>query len=160
MKFAASNLISREFSIDREWMLTIAYYRGKLQEYIQTETVKKLLKTNKGVDYIIAPIADNRMFEIIDSFIDGEITDVQCQHCLSATNQHCLSATNLGKQYVFISEKALDNITLLERCFLTDSEKEMYLDTKQKGFQMNMDKVKLARKKYRNQGRYIEEILQ
>ncbi len=152
LKFAASNLISREFSVDREWMLTIAYYRGKLQEYIQTETVKKLLKTNKGVDYIIAPIADNRMFEIIDSFIDGEITDVQCQHCLSATN--------LGKQYVFISEKALDNITLLERCFLTDSEKEMYLDTKQKGFQMNMDKVKLARKKYRNQGRYIEEILQ
>jgi len=31
------------------------------------------------------------MFEIIDSFIEGEITDVQCQHCLSATN--------LGKQY-------------------------------------------------------------
>ncbi len=91
-------------------------------------------------------------FEIIESFIDGEITDVQCQHCLSATN--------MGKQYVFISEKALDNITLLERCFLTDSEKEMYLDTKQKGFQTNMDKVKLARKKYRNQGRYIEEILQ
>ena len=33
-------------------------------------------------------------FEIIDRFIDGEITDVQCQHCLSATN--------LGKQYVII----------------------------------------------------------
>ena len=36
-------------------------------------------------------------FEIIDRFIDGEITDVQCQHCLSATN--------LGKQYVFIGIK-------------------------------------------------------
>ena len=36
-------------------------------------------------------------FEIIESFIDGEITDVQCQHCLSATN--------MGKQYVFIGIK-------------------------------------------------------
>lgn len=100
-------------------MLTIAYYRGKLQEYVKTETVKKLLKANEGVDYIIAPIADNRMFEIIDSFIEGEITDVQCQHCLSATNP--------GKQYVFVSEKALDHITLLESCFLTDSENQKYL---------------------------------
>lgn len=76
LKFVSSNLISREFGVDREWMLTIAYYRGKLQEYVKTETVKKLLKANEGVDYIIAPIADNRMFEIIDSFIEGEITDV------------------------------------------------------------------------------------
>ena len=91
------------------------------------------------------------MFEIIDSFIDGEITDVQCQHCLSATN--------LGKQFVFVSQKALDNVTLLERCFLTDSEKELYLSTRQESYKMNMDKVKLARKQYRNQGEYIEDIL-
>lgn len=111
-----------------------------------------MIKANDGIDYIIAPIADNRMFEIIDSFIDGEITDVQCQHCLSATN--------LGKQYVFVSQKALDNIVLLERCYLADSEKEFYLNTRQESFKMNMDKVKLARKQYRNQGEYIEEILQ
>ena len=79
-----------------------------------------------------------KLFEIIDSFIDGEITDVQCQHCLLATN--------LGRQYVFVSQKALDNITLLERCFLTDSEKELYLNTRQESFKMNIDKVKLARK--------------
>lgn len=29
---------------------------------------------------MIAPIADNRMFEIIDSFIDEEITDVGGGH--------------------------------------------------------------------------------
>lgn len=152
VKFDPSDLRGREFKVDREWMLTIAYYRGKLSEYADTETVQQLITANKGVDYIIAPIADNRMFEIIDSFIDGEITDVQCQHCLSATN--------LGKQYVFISQKALDNVTILERCFLTDSEKESYLTARQENFKMNMDKVKLARKQYRNQGQYIEDILE
>lgn len=152
VKFDPSDLRGREFKVDREWMLTIAYYRGKLSEYADTKTVQQLITANKGVDYIIAPIADNRMFEIIDSFIDGEITDIQCQHCLSATN--------LGKQYVFISQKSLDNVTILERCFLTDSEKESYLTARQENFKMNMDKVKLARKQYRNQGQYIEDILE
>ena len=91
------------------------------------------------------------MFEIIDQFIDGEITDIQCQHCLSATN--------LGMQYVFTSDKALSRIQLLERCYLTDSEKEMYLNSRRESFRMNMDKVKLARRQYRNQGEYIEDIL-
>ena len=91
------------------------------------------------------------MFEIIDSFIAGEITDVQCQHCLSATN--------LGMQYVFISEKALSHITLLERCYLSELEKKDYLSSRQEGFKMNTDKVKLAKKQYRNQGEYIEDIL-
>lgn len=151
LKFKPSNLTCKEFSVDREWMLTIAYFRGRLEEYRDTEIVKQLAKTTEGIDYIVAPIADNRMFEIIDSFIDGEITDVQCQHCLSATN--------LGMQYVFVSKKALSNITLLERCYLTELEKEAYLNSRQESFKMNMDKVKLARKQYRNQGKYIEDIL-
>lgn len=151
LKFAPTDLVCREFAVDREWMLTIAYYRGRMDEYSQTEVISQLIKANEGADYIIAPIADNRMFEIIDSFIEGEITDVQCQHCLSATN--------LGKQYVFVSQKALDKITLLERCYLTGSEKNLYLSSRQENFSVNMDKVKLARKQYRNQGEYIEDIL-
>ena len=151
LKFDPTDLVCREFAVDREWMLTIAYYRGRMDEYSQTEVISQLIKANEGADYIIAPIADNRMFEIIDSFIEGEITDVQCQHCLSATN--------LGKQYVFVSQKALDKITLLERCYLTGSEKNLYLSSRQENFSVNMDKVKLARKQYRNQGEYIEDIL-
>ncbi len=146
-----SNLKCKEFGVDREWMLTIAYYRGRLDEYRDTKTVKQLIKAIEGSDYIVAPIADNRMFEIIDSFIDGEITDIQCQHCLSATN--------LGMQYVFVSEKALTQIKILERCYLAESEKENYLNSRQDSFRVNMDKVKLARKQYRNQGEYIEDII-
>lgn len=151
LKFDHSNLKGKEFNVNREWMLMIAYFRERLGEYANSEIIKNLLSELQGVDYIIAPIADNRMFEIIDQFIDGEITDVQCQHCLSATN--------LGKQYVFISEKALSQIELLERCYLANAEKEYYLTSKQEKYEVSRDKVKIARKQYRGQGKYIEDIL-
>ena len=151
LKFNGKGLKKRVFHVDRDWMLMVAFFRGGLKEYEDSKMIKKLVTANNGIDYIVAPIADNRMFEIIDSFIDGEITDVQCQHCLAATN--------LGNQYVFTTQKALDHITLLEKCYLSEPEKEFYLASRQESFKMNMDKVKLARKQYRNQGEYIEDIL-
>jgi len=152
LKFNPNGLKKKEYKVDREWMLTIAYHRGNLDRYTNNELIRRIASANEGIDYIVAPTADNRMFEIIDSFIDGEITDVQCQHCLSATN--------LGMQYVFISEKAFSNITMIERCYLCEDEKNAYLSARQESFGMNQDKVKLARKQYRNQGEYIEDILQ
>ena len=151
LKFRPAGLIARKFSVNREWMLMVAYFRGKLKEYANSTIIKRLLDKNNRVDYIVAPIADNRMFEIIDSFIEGEITDVQCQHCLSATN--------LGYQYVFISKKALNKITILERCYLAEAEKHTYLSSRQENFLINLDKVKLAKKQYRNCGKYIEDLL-
>ncbi len=151
LKFDPSTLKCKKFNVDRNWALTIAYYRGRLNEYADTKLVRRLIRDVEGVDYIVAPIADNRMFEIIDSFVDGEITDVQCRHSLSATN--------LGMQYVFISKRALSQITLLERCYLADLEKEAYLAARKDCFKMNLDKVKLAKKQYRNRGVYIEDLL-
>ena len=151
LKFNPDNLVGKEFGVNRDWMLMIAYFRERLGEYANSEIIKKLVSEIQKVDYIVAPIADNRMFEIIDQFIDGEITDVQCQHCLSATN--------LGNQYVFISEQSLKHIELLERCYLASAEKEAYLDSRQQNYEVTRDKIKIARKQYRDCGNYIEDIL-
>ncbi|MGM9603258.1 MAG: DUF3990 domain-containing protein [Faecousia sp.] len=140
-----------QLGVNRDWMLLIAYFRKKLDAYGDHPILQELLARLEGVDYIIAPIADNRMFEIIDSFIDGEITDVQCQHCLSATN--------LGNQYVFVTAKALKQVTLLHRCYLAQAEKKAYLLSRMEEQKISNDKVKLARKQYRGQGDYIEDIL-
>ena len=150
LKLKKDGLKVKEFGVNQEWMLMIAYFRGRLKEYENSKVVSKLIDSMKGIDYIIAPIADNRMFEIIDSFIDGEITDVQCQHCLSATN--------LGNQFVFVSDKALKQVEIMSHCFLAQEEKEYYLQSRKDYVDMNRDKVKIARKQYRGQGRYIEEI--
>ena len=151
LQFERSDLKFTEFNVDNNWMLLVAYFRKKLIEYEEHPVIKDLLLKIKDVDYIIAPIADNRMFEIIDSFIEGEITDIQCQHCLSATN--------LGKQYVFVTENSIKNLKILRHCYLCSSEKEYYLTSKRDSSKISNDKVKIARKAYRNQGKYIEEIL-
>lgn len=151
MEFDRSDLNFVKLNVDRDWMLMIAYFRNKLGDYGKHPIVINLLDKLKNIDYIIAPIADNRMFEIIDSFIDGEITDIQCQHCLSATN--------LGNQYVFVTQKALDRVKILRHCYLTQAEKKYYLSSRQDEAKISNDKVKIARKMYRGQGEYIEDIL-
>ena len=151
LEFDKTDLSYTQLNVDRDWMLLIAYFRNKLNDYAKHPVILDLLSKLEGVDYIVAPIADNRMFEIIDSFIDGEITDVQCQHCLSATN--------LGNQYVFVTDKALSQLQILRHCYLASDEKSYYLSYKQEDSRVGNDKVKVARKKYRGQGEYIEDIL-
>ena len=151
LEFDKTDLSYTQLNVDRDWMLLIAYFRNKLNDYAKHPVILDLLSKLEGVDYIVAPIVDNRMFEIIDSFIDGEITDVQCQHCLSATN--------LGNQYVFVTDKALSQLQILRHCYLASDEKSYYLSYKQEESRVGNDKVKVARKKYRGQGEYIEDIL-
>ncbi|WP_165171031.1 DUF3990 domain-containing protein [Adlercreutzia sp. ZJ242] len=149
--FDPSGLRKRVFHVNQEWMLTIAWFRGRLASYADHQLVRSLRDNVGSVDYVVAPIADNRMFEIIDSFIDGEITDEQCQHCLSATN--------LGNQYVFLNDRALSQVHLEEHCFLADEEKLFYLDSRKSEAVVGSAKVKVAKRQFRGQGLYIEEIL-
>lgn len=151
LKFHDQNLKCKQYEVNQDWMMTIAYYRGTLTEYENHPTIQALVKESRNCDYIIAPIADNRMFQIINSFIAGELTDEQCKHCLAATN--------LGMQYVFISEKAASQLELIERCYISNNEREYYKNIRTEDTKLGDDKVKLARKQYRGQGKYIDEIL-
>ena len=149
--FDFKGLIKKEFKVDTEWIMAIAYFRGKLENYKNHKIIKNIINSLKAVDYIIAPIADNRMFEIIDTFINGEITDEQCKHCLAATN--------LGMQYIFISNKSLEHIHILEKCFISSVEKEHYQKEQINYLITGNNKTKLARIQYKGQGKYLEEIL-
>ena len=151
LRFDNRNLKCKRYKVDQEWMMTIAYYRGTLDEYKNHPSIVKLVEQSRDCDYIIAPIADNRMFQIINSFIDGELTDEQCKHCLAATN--------LGMQYIFISEKAVSQIKIVERCYIANNEREYYKNLRLEESKLGENKVKLARRQYRGKGQYIDEIL-
>lgn len=151
LDFDNQNLKSKEYFVDQEWMMTIAYYRGALDNYKNHKIVQKIIKDSRNCDYIIAPIADNRMFKIIDSFIQGEITDEQCKHCLAATN--------LGKQYVFVSDLAISQLKIVEHVYLSDNEKNYYKKIRSSNSKLGDDKVISARIQYRGKGKYIDEIL-
>ncbi len=149
--FDGSGLKCKNYNVDQEWMLTIAYYRGTLDEYKEHPLVRKLINEAENCDYIVAPIADNRMFQIINSFVAGEITDEQCKHCLAATN--------LGNQFVFTSDKAVRRLKILERSYISSSEKDYYKSIRAEETKLGDDKVKLARRQYRGKGKYIDDIL-
>ena len=151
LDFNSQNLKCKEYQVNQEWMMTIAYYRGTLDKYKDHAIIQKIIKDSRNCDYIIAPIADSRMFKIIDSFIQGEITDEQCKHCLAATN--------LGKQYVFVSDLAISQLEIVERVYLADNEKNYYKEMRSSDSKLGEDKVKLARIQYRGKGKYIDEIL-
>ena len=145
LSFDDKDLKCKRYEVDQEWMMTIAYYRGTLDEYKNHPKIQALVKESRDCDYIIAPIADNRMFQIINSFIAGELTDEQCKHCLAATN--------LGMQYIFISEKAASQAKIIERCYISGNEREYYKNIRLDESKLGDDKVKLAKRQYRGQGR-------
>ena len=151
MSFDDSDLKCKRYSVDREWMMTIAYYRETLDKYENHPLIKKIIKESRDCDYIIAPITDNKMFETINEFIEGNLTDEQCKHCLAATN--------LGMQYVFLTEKAASRLKIVERCYVCDKEREYYKKIKEDYRKLGNDKVKLAKAQYRGIGKYIDEVL-
>lgn len=151
MSFDDSDLKCKKYSVDREWMMTIAYYRKSLEENENHPLIKKIIAESRDCDYIVAPIADNKMFETINEFIEGNLTDEQCKHCLSAIN--------LGMQYVFLTEKAASRLKIVERCYVCDKEREYYKKIKEDYRKLGNDKVKLAKIQYRGVGKYIDEVL-
>ncbi len=152
ISFDARDLKCKKYEVNQDWMMTIAYYIGALNEYQEHPFIKRLVEQSRNCDYIIAPIADNRMFQIINSFVEGDLTDEQCRHCLAATN--------LGMQYIFISENAISHTKLVERCYISANEKEYYKNVRSSESRLGDNKVKLAKRRYRGKGRYIDEILE
>lgn len=140
-----------KFNVNTEWMIAIAYFRGRLKDYKDSPLIKRLVSKLSDYDVIIAPIADNRMFDIIAEFVENEITDEQCRHALAATN--------LGFQYVLKTNKTLKNVNLLKEMYVCQKEKEHCLDNRNTLTNNGAQKVKIARIQYKNKGQYIEEIL-
>lgn len=150
LEFHTDGLRGVTYRVDRDWMLTVAWFRGRLTRYQNDPVLLALMERIADIDYIVAPIADNQMYRIIDQYIDGEITDEQCRHCLAATD--------LGMQYVMKSHHAVEQIELKERCYYSQSEREFYKAQRERGWQESTDKVKAARIKYRGKGLYVDEV--
>ena len=92
------------------------------------------------------------MFETIDAFTSGTITDKQCLYALSTTN--------LGHQYVFKKERTLNNIDIVEHLYLCQPEKDSYKILAGIEGGTSLNKALLAKKKFANTGLYINELLE
>lgn len=145
-----SDMKEQIFHIGREWMYAILYYRHAFHRKKIPEEVANIVKRVEEADYIIAPIADNKMYEILNQFIRGNITDEACLHALSMTD--------LGNQYVLKSDKAIRSLQFRDRFYLCEPEKRDYLLQKEKDALDAVNKVKMSLIEYRRKGVFIDEL--
>lgn len=151
LTFDPKGLKCAYFAVDEEWMLAIGLFRGRLDAYKDNPKLIAIQNKIDNCDFVFAPIADNKLFEVIDAFIDGELTNLQCLYALSATH--------LGYQYVLKTPKALNNLQVLKHLYYCGIEKSLYNKEADVETNTSMNKATIAKKKYKNQGKYITEIL-
>lgn len=149
--FDTSDLVCAKFTVDLEWMLAIGLFRERLVGYEQHPKLVEIRDKVNSCDYVLAPIADNKIFEVIDAFTNGEITDLQCLYALSATH--------LGYQYVLKTQRALENLNIINHLYYCGLEKSLYNKESDIESNTSTNKAIIARKKYAGQGQYINEIL-
>lgn len=145
-----SNLKILKLDISLDWMLMIAINRGLLEEYKDTKKYTELIKALNNYDVIIAPIADNRMFNIIGDFTNYTITTEQAIHALKSLS--------LGNQSVFKTEKAIKRIKIIERLYICRAERNDAIKEKYERIEKNKNFAVNAYKKHLRQGLYISEV--
>lgn len=148
---ALTKLNVKEYGVSLEWMIAVCYYRSQIDKYKDTNLVKNIVNDIENSDVIIAPIADNNMYEIMNQFSRGEITDLQAMLALSASH--------LGKQHVLKTEKACKAISVVERLYLCKEERQYIKNKQQENASIAKDKTKIAIESNRRKGKYIEELL-
>ena len=103
-------------------------------------------------DLIIGDIADDRMFYVLDNFFEGNITDKGLVECLSTLH--------LGKQYVAVSKKACQKITILKQYELSELELMALKDISEKNRQLGIERANEICKQYRRDGKFFDELLE
>ena len=151
LTFDEEGLQKAQFNVSVDWMLAVCYYRNQIPEYSNSERIIAIKEKVDNCDYVYAPIADNKLFEVIDAFVAEEITDLQCLYALSATH--------LGYQYVLKTERALENLNIIDHLYFSSVEKSLYNKESDVENNTSLHKAFIAKKRYKDQGKYISELL-
>ena len=148
--FEPTGLKGLNLDVGRDWMLAVCFFRGYLPGKESHPVMAPLLQRIDNADYILAPIADNVMYETLREFSEGFLTDQQCLHAISANR--------LGYQYVFRTDKALGHLEARQRLFLSQNERREYDDVKHRERNNGIAKLRVARIEYQNKGEYVDAV--
>lgn len=148
--FDLTDLKVVKFETNIEWMLLVCHFRKMINEFDNNSIILDLLSKIEDADVIIAPIADNKMFNIMRQFGEGDITTIQAIHSLATSG--------LGNQYVLKTEKAISHLKEIERLFISSSERQAISKIMEdRGSEIDT-KLKLSKREFRGEGQYIDEL--
>lgn len=151
MKLDLTGLKVLEVEMSLEWAMLIAYYRGYMNEVKGSDIYKKYAKMADGYDVIVGYIANDRMYRVMKSFFEKEITDVALIHSLSALD--------LGRQYVCKTQRACDQLEIIDKKEFSALELSILRDKSIIRRQEGIDLTEEILIKYRREGKFFDEIL-
>ncbi len=134
-----------------EWAMLIAYYRGYMDEAKGSKIYKKYETMADGYDVVVGYIADDRMYRVMKSFFEKEITD--------AALIHSLSSLKLGRQYVCKTLKACNQLEIISKREMKPLELNIL---REKSIVRRQESINLTEEiliKYRREGKFFDEIL-
>lgn len=146
-----SNLKVLNVEVGLDWALLIAFNRGYMEDYKNTEIYKKYQHMADGYDMIVGYIADDRMYKVMTRFFEKEITDEALLNSLSVLD--------LGKQYVAITQKACDNVKILMEAPLNIFQLKILEEKSLKRREEGITLTENILIKYRRSGKYFDEIM-
>lgn len=138
------------FKLDIDWAISVAYNRGLLNKFSSSKKLEKIINKSKKADIIVAPIADNRILEIIGEFAKGNISGKACAYALSALD--------LGNQYVLKTQKAINHLGFIKEYYECEAEKNEYQRIRTDKQNIRQNTISNFRSQYRNY-EYIEDLL-
>lgn len=151
LELDTSNLIIKDIPLNIEWALFVAFNRGRLTKDVSSKLFKKYEAYSLNVDVFKGYIANDRMFVVLDRFFDGEITDIALVESLSALK--------LGIQYVAVTQKACDAITITKEKKLTSEEKKTLIIKSEENRKNGILLANDICRKYRREGKYFDELI-
>jgi hypothetical protein len=137
---------------DYDWIYTVLAHRKRIEEFNNTSLAKEWIQKLENCDIVYGPIADDRMNEAMKAFSEYSLTD--------AGLLQCLSYVNYGVQFVAKTPFACSKIEILDEQPLYEQDiisATKYSEDKRKE---GMNILKTIRIQYRNQGLYLDQIIE
>ena len=141
-----------DLKLDLDWALLIAFSRGFMEEYKGSKLYEKYANRLNGYDLVRGYIADDKIFTSLTRFFNKSITDVALINCLLAMD--------LGKQTVAITEKACNQIKIIDKRKINEFEKIVIEDEYERLKYQSKIITDNTLLKYRREGKYFDEIME
>ena len=139
------------FAPDLDWALFVAFNRRKMDSIVDTPLYNKYKAIGIDKDIIVGSIANDRMFFVMDSFFNGNITDMALKESLHALN--------LGFQYVAKTKDACARIKIEKEISLPWIVRQAFKTVSNENRENGIRYATEVCKKYRRNGFYFDEIL-
>lgn len=135
-----------------DWTLFVAYNRGKLEFARDTDLYRQVSSLADGADVIYGPIANDRMFVVLERFFAGDITDTALVKSLSALR--------LGNQFVAKTTKACERVSVVREHRFDAAQLQELRTIAEENRARGIAQAEEICRRHRRDGRYFDEILE